>query len=198
MEDRIFITGIGTNVGKTYVSAAICRDFGHHYWKPVQTGAEIDADSAFVKTVIGEERVLPERFSFCHPVSPDWAARLEKRKIEMEDLFPLPETGKICVEGAGGLMVPLNEKHTYLDFLMRSELHPVMVVRHYLGSINHTLLTLGILAHAGFTDFSLVWNGNEHKPSEESVLARYSPAAVYRLQEINAFDLRSFSLKREK
>lgn len=198
MGDKIFITGIGTNVGKTYVAAAVCNHFGHYYWKPVQTGTEMDSDSTFVKSIIGKERVLPERFSFYHPVSPDWAAKLEDRTIHIEDLFPLPGHEKICVEGAGGLMVPLNEKYTYLDFLMRSELHPVVVIRHYLGSINHSLLTLGILAHSGFTDFSIVWNGNEHKPSEESILSRYSPNHIYRLEETNESDLSSVLLKKEK
>ncbi len=197
MKDRIFISGIGTNVGKTFVSAVICNNYGHAYWKPVQTGSESDSDSNFVRTVIGNEMILPETYTFFHPVSPDWAAKLEDTSIELENLFPLPSNDKLCVEGAGGILVPLNRKHTYLDFLGRSELHPVIVIRHYLGSINHSLLTLGILEHAGFTDYTIVWNGNEHKPSEESILLRHRPKHVFRLQETNELELGTVTLRKE-
>ena len=197
MKDRIFVSGIGTNVGKTFVSTAICNNFGHSYWKPVQTGAESDSDSSFIRNIIGGDLIIPERYTFYHPVSPDWAAKLEDTTIDMENLFPLPTNDKLCVEGAGGVLVPLNNRHSYLDFLVRSELHPVIVIRHYLGSINHTLLTLGILEHAGFTDYTIIWNGNEHKPSEESILLRHRPTNIYRLPETNELEIGSVILRKE-
>lgn len=197
MRDRIFVTGIGTNVGKTFASTVICNNFGHCYWKPIQTGSEGDSDSNFIRNIIGERNIIPEKYTFYHPVSPDWAAKLEDTTIEMDNLFPLPQNDKLCVEGAGGILVPLNKRHTFLDFLVKSDLHPVIVIRHYLGSINHTLLTLGILEHAGFTDYTIIWNGNEHKPSEESILLRHNPSNIYRLQESNELEISSVILRKE-
>lgn len=184
MEDKIFVTGIGTGVGKTYVSTAICQVFGHQYWKPVQSGSMDETDSDFVSSVIGEDRIIPENFKLQYPVSPHWAATLEGKEITVERLMPIPEIEKICVEGAGGLFVPLNNRELFLDFLLQSELHPVIVVQHYLGSINHTLLTLSALVNAGLTDYTLVWNSDFHEPSESVILSRFSPSAIYRLMPV--------------
>lgn len=184
MEDKIFVTGIGTGVGKTYVSAAICREFEHKYWKPVQSGTQEETDSEFVGLIVGKERIFSEKFKLQYPVAPHWAAALEGKEVSVDGLLPLPDADRLCVEGAGGLLVPLNERETFLDFLIRSELHPVIVVQHYLGSINHTLLTLSALVNAGITDYTLVWNSDFHEPSESMILSRFSPSSIYRLMPV--------------
>jgi dethiobiotin synthetase len=185
MEDRILVTGIGTDIGKTVVSLAICQEWGHHYWKPVQTGGIEFSDRKFIEKYSPQTPTYPERYHLAEPASPHYASALEGIPIVMDELLRLPSCNKLCVEGAGGLLVPFNDQHTYLDYLLATGLHPVVVVRHYLGSINHTLLTLSALQSHGVNHFTLVWNGQPHPPSEEAILMRYQPARIYRVSELN-------------
>ncbi|MDN3668200.1 dethiobiotin synthase [Echinicola jeungdonensis] len=183
MKDKIFVTGIGTGIGKTVVSASICKTFGHAYWKPVQCGDLDESDSHFVAKHVPHARVHLEAYRLETPQSPHWAAEIENTQIDLNHNHLPSEAGKLCVEGAGGLMVPLNDQETYLDFLLKTDLHPVVVIRHYLGSINHSMLTLKVLENAGFKDFTIIWNGYPVPSSESAILQRFCPSQVYRLEE---------------
>lgn len=145
----IFVTGTDTDVGKTVASAALVRALGGTYWKPVQSGTDDlpDGDAGTVAALaeLPPWRVLPTRHSFAAPLSPDQAAALEGRSIALDD-FTLPATYlPLVVEGAGGALVPLNDRALMTDLMARLGLPVVVVARTGLGTINHTLLTLEAL-----------------------------------------------------
>jgi dethiobiotin synthetase len=144
----IFITGIGTGVGKTMVAAMVTEALGAYYWKPVQAGFDEGTDAEWVgarlsPAATGEAgRVLPEAYKLRLPASPHIAAREEGVVISLETLAAkLPEQRPLVVEGAGGLFVPLNDKDFMSDLALRLDATVILVSRNYLGSINHSLLT---------------------------------------------------------
>jgi dethiobiotin synthetase len=144
----IFITGIGTGVGKTMVAAMVTEALGAFYWKPVQAGFDEGTDAEWVgarlsPAATGEAgRVLPEAYKLRLPASPHIAAREEGVVISLETLAAkLPEQRPLVVEGAGGLFVPLNDKDFMSDLALRLDATVILVSRNYLGSINHSLLT---------------------------------------------------------
>ncbi len=183
MKEKIFVTGIGTGIGKTVVSASICKTFGHAYWKPVQCGDLDQSDSHFVAKHVPQAQVHLEAYQLKTPQSPHWAAEIEQTQIELNNEHLPLQDDQLCVEGAGGLMVPLNDKETFLDFLIKTKLHPVIVIRHYLGSINHSILTLKVLEYVGIKDFTVVWNGSPMPSSERAILKRFTPSHIFRMDE---------------
>jgi dethiobiotin synthetase len=147
-----FVTGTDTGVGKTVLSALLVAALDGVYWKPVQTGASegTDRDSVRLWATCPEERLLLERYYFDRPVSPHLAGREAGLRIAL-DAFDLPapvENHPYIVEGAGGAMVPLNERDLMLDLMRRLGLPIVIAARTSLGTINHTLLTLAALRGA--------------------------------------------------
>jgi dethiobiotin synthetase len=140
-----FITGIGTGIGKTLVSAIIAEALDADYWKPVQAGLEGETDSEWIKNNIhnGHARVHPELYRLHKAASPHIAAREEGLTISIEKIcnaVPLIK-GNLIIEGAGGLMVPLNDKAFIADLVQPLGARVILVSRNYLGSINHSLLT---------------------------------------------------------
>jgi dethiobiotin synthetase len=165
---KIFISGIGTEVGKSVVSAAIVEATGADYWKPVQTG---DKDTDFVSSLVTRPfRLHPAIYTFQKPASPHVAAALENTVIQPEKLL-LPETeNNLVVEGAGGLLVPLNDKFLVIDFIQQSDIPVVLVSRNYLGSINHTLLSIEALRQRNIKLLGVVFNGTPNESSEKAIL----------------------------
>jgi dethiobiotin synthetase len=138
----IFITGIGTGVGKTLVSAIVAEALGAYYWKPVQAGFDEGTDAEWVGARIGAGRVLPELYTLRMPASPHIAAREEGVVISLDRIARgLPPARPLVVEGAGGLFVPLNDREFMIDLALRLDATVILVSRNYLGSINHSLLT---------------------------------------------------------
>lgn len=164
------ITGIGTDVGKTVVSAIIAESLQAVYWKPVQAGDLKNSDSIKVGELTRNVSVLPERFRLTEPMSPHAAANLDNIQITEEEL-KLPEVnGNLIVEGAGGLLVPFNEDGLlFADLIQRWRLPVIVVSKHYLGSINHTLMTLEILNKRGIEVEGLVFVGDENKETENII-----------------------------
>lgn len=168
---RIFITGIGTGVGKTIVSAIVAEALQADYWKPVQTGASEGTDSETVRELISNKKTVihPESYLLQKPVSPHEAAADENERIEVRKI-KLPKTSNtLVIEGAGGLLVPLNSKETMLDLIRFLEADVILVVRHYLGSINHTLLTGEALKASGINVAGIIYSGNPNRASEEAI-----------------------------
>lgn len=158
---KLFITGISTAVGKTIASAIIAEALEADYWKPVQAGELDNSDAHTVEKLISNPKttIYPSSYALKTPMSPHAAAKLDKVAIDLEKIR-IPKThNHLVIEGAGGLLVPLNHSQTILD-LIQPDYNVVVVSRHYLGSINHTLLTLNLLKAKGFT-VSLIFNGHD-------------------------------------
>ena len=135
----IFITGIGTGIGKTVVAAILTESLKADYWKPVQSGDLDNSDTMKVKSLISNDKTIfhSETFRLTHPFSPHKSAALDGIEISLND-FKLPETtNSLIIEGAGGLMVPLNDKDLMIDLIKKLNAEVVLVIQHYLGSINH-------------------------------------------------------------
>jgi dethiobiotin synthetase len=179
----LFITGIGTDVGKTVASAVITMALEADYWKPVQCGDLDNSDSIKIARLTGM-RTFPEAYRLQAPMSPHAAAELEGVDLSIAQI-ELPKSDKlVVVEGAGGVMVPFNSKETYLDLMVKLNLPVVLVTRHYLGSINHTMLSWKVLKEAGLNVVALVISGKAHE-STESHFATQMDVPFIRINELN-------------
>lgn len=179
MPKRIFITGIGTDVGKTIAAAVLAEAWAADYWKPVQAGDLHDSDSMKIKEWIsnGTTIVHPEMYRLSIPASPHFAAEQDGVKLSISDL-KIPETeNTLIIEGAGGLMVPLNREEMMVDMIEALKAKVILVSRNYLGAINHTLLSTELLKQRGIDVMGIVFNGEEY-PSGESLIAAYSGVKV--------------------
>ncbi len=186
---RLVVSGIGTGVGKTVASAIIAKALDAKYWKPVQSGDLHDTDSMKVREWTSCE-ILPERFALEFPASPHWSADLEGVKIQKEDLLIPDVEGSLVIEGAGGLMVPLNyDGLLYIDLFEEWKIPLIVVSRHYLGSINHTLLTIETLQKRNIPIEGIVFIGEEHLPTE-TIIQKVSGVRVIgripEVEEVNA------------
>ncbi|MBB4079986.1 dethiobiotin synthetase [Lewinella aquimaris] len=168
MKEAYFISGIGTEVGKTVASAFLQLALDADYWKPVQAGDLAFGDTERVRewTGLPNERYHPERYRLNTPASPHYAARLDGIEIKLADFTLPPQRGRpLLVEGAGGLLVPINERHCMIDLAIHLDLPVILVSRHYLGSINHTLLSLEVLRGRGCKVGGIVFSGGDNPES---------------------------------
>jgi dethiobiotin synthase len=161
MAQRYFITGTDTGVGKTVLSALLCAALGASYWKPIQTGTEIDSDSCTVKLLaeLTEERVLPEAHQFAPAISPHLAARQAGEQIDLAEIKLPAGSAPLIVEGAGGVFVPVNEHELMADLMRQLGLPVLLAARSSLGTINHTTLSLAALRNAGVAVAGVVMIG---------------------------------------
>jgi dethiobiotin synthetase len=173
MTGDLFVTGTDTNVGKTVLSALLVAALDATYWKPIQTGSSegTDRQSVMRWAEIPEEKTLPECYCFEPPVSPHLAAKKGGVKIRLDRIRrpALATIGALIAEGAGGVLVPINDSETMLD-VMRHLAMPVLIAsRTALGTINHTLLTVKALRDAGIEIRGVVMIGKENRPNERAV-----------------------------
>lgn len=171
----LFVTGTDTNVGKTVVSALLTLGLDADYWKPVQSGTTPSTDTADVRAWTGlpADRFLEERWRLALPASPHLSASVEGVRIDLND-FDIPDRSQpwqrpLIVEGAGGLLVPLNEQALMIDLIARLRLPVVLVTRTTLGTINHTLLSLEALRARQIPVVGVVLNGEEHLTNAEAI-----------------------------
>ncbi|WP_345200790.1 dethiobiotin synthase [Chryseobacterium ginsengisoli] len=157
----LFVTGIGTEVGKTVCSAVLTKYFNADYWKPVQSGDLDFSDSMKIKNWVGENTVChPETHRFQLAASPHQSAKEEGITIDLNE-FKIPEIkNNLIVEGAGGLMVPLNDRKFIIDLIEKLNIPVALVIRNYLGCINHTLLSIMALNQRKIKLQYLILNGN--------------------------------------
>lgn len=167
--NRFFITGIGTDVGKTVVAAIVSEALNAHYWKPIQSGDLDNSDSIKIQNWTANVTILQEQYRLTKPLSPHTSARLDGVTITKE--MPLPEVNDtLIVEGAGGILVPVNDSgNTIADVITHWDIPVILVVKHYLGSINHTLLTLEYLKTKGIRLAGIIVTGNAHEESEQII-----------------------------
>lgn len=175
---KYFITGIGTDVGKTVVSAIVAEALEADYWKPVQAGELEHTDADRVKGWISNKisKIHPCSYALKTPMSPHAAAALEGIAIDPAKIKPPRTKNNLVIEGAGGLLVPINDTETMLD-LVQKDYRVIVVSRHYLGSINHTLLTLNELRRRRIGVTGIIFNGDEHL-STESIIEKQAGVNV--------------------
>ncbi len=176
---RIMVAGIGTDVGKTIVSTILTTLLKGDYWKPIQCGDEENSDTATVKRWLDTARhtIHPPAYSLKAPLSPHHAAHLENTLIRLDSII-LPQTTRpLIIEGVGGILVPLTPKISSLDLFKSWDCKWVVVSMHYLGSINHTLLTLEVLKKLCLPILGIIFNG-EPNPDSESAILEISQAPV--------------------
>jgi dethiobiotin synthetase len=158
----IFITGIGTGIGKTVISAILAQALEADYWKPVQAGYADGTDSEWVQNNLsnGTSRVYPEVYKLLKPVSPHIAAREENINISIEKICDsIPENKRnLIVEGAGGLLSPITEKKFVSDLIEAMDAKVILVSRNYLGSINHSLLTSSVCSQKKISVLGWIFN----------------------------------------
>lgn len=194
MMQNIFITGIGTDVGKTIVSSIIVQALEADYWKPIQAG-DLDAgDAHSIQKLIDNQKTIihPNAYALKTPASPHFAASEDGITIELNKI-QRPETqNTLVIEGAGGILVPLNDSDTILDLILQED-KIIVVSRHYLGSINHTLLTIEVLKNKGFNILGIVFNGNENKATEAIILQKTGLPMIGRVEDEPYIDARVIS-----
>ncbi|MFS4454630.1 dethiobiotin synthase [Maribacter sp. 2304DJ31-5] len=185
---KIFVTGISTEVGKTIASSIIVEALQADYWKPVQAGELANTDSKKVADLISNTKttIHPSSYELKSPMSPHAAAEIDGERIDRFHIKEPQTKNHLVIEGAGGLLVPLNEEDTILDIIMPG--YKVIVVsRHYLGSINHSLLTIGLLKLKGY-NVSVLFSGDAHPSTEDIILHKTGVPLIGRINEEETFN----------
>ncbi len=182
---NLIVAGIGTEVGKTVVSAILTKALQAEYWKPIQAGNLEASDTATVSRLVDDPTLIchPEVYRLKHAFSPHQAAELEGLNIAPDTLC-LPQGNKpLIIEGAGGLLVPLTDDQLQLDVYAKWPCDWILVSKHYLGSINHTLLALEALQRRQLSLVGVIFNGSPN-PATERIIRRYAgnQVAYLRLQ----------------
>ena len=161
---KFIICGTDTDIGKTLISTFLVRGLNSFYWKPIQSGIGTETDSEFVYRLsrVNKNKILKEAYKFTEPVSPHWAAEIDKNLIQKKFLN-LPEvSSNLIVETAGGLMVPLTRDFLQIDQIKIWELPVIIVCRSSLGTLNHTLLSIEALRKRNIKILGLIINGKKH------------------------------------
>lgn len=183
--NNIFVTAIGTDSGKTVISAILAKSLGYHYWKPVQAGEPTDSNQ--IKKLVPGVKVFPEGYKLKLPMSPHAAARAEGIEIDL-DIFKCPQNDNLIIEGAGGVLVPLNDRESIADLISVFKAKVVLVSNLYLGSINHTLLTINELKRRNIDLLGVVFNGEENQESQDIVLAHAKAPMLFHLPQLDKID----------
>ncbi|MGX7668804.1 dethiobiotin synthase [Flavobacterium pedocola] len=186
---KLFITGIGTDVGKTIASAIITEALQADYWKPIQAGDLENSDSHKIKKYLSNSKtkVFENAYAFQTPASPHLAAELDGVSIDLKKIKEPKTKNDLVIEGAGGVLVPLNETDCVID-LIQSDYKVVIISRHYLGSINHTLLTAEALQNRKLDIAGIIFNGDENPASENIILKKTGLKMLGRIENEPYFD----------
>jgi dethiobiotin synthetase len=160
---KIFVTGTDTNVGKTVISAWLCYHMKYAYWKPIQTGSIEGADSKFIAQIGIDSIIYPDTYVFKEPCSPHVAASLNKTRIDMANIIIPPNTDNLIIEGAGGVLVPLNQDHFMIDLIKNLNTPVILIARTSLGTINHTLLSIEALKNRHIPILGVIMNNQSER-----------------------------------
>jgi dethiobiotin synthetase len=186
----IFVTGIGTGIGKTIVSAILVEKLKADYWKPIQSGDLDNSDTTKVKSLVTNTTSVfhPEAYRLTQPFSPHKSAAIDGVYID-PDKITVPKTSNILViEGAGGLMVPLNKEFLMIDLIRQLNAEVILVTQNYLGSINHTLLSIYALKKEGIVIKGIIFNGAKDIYSKEFILEHSGLKPLGHIPEYNVLD----------
>ena len=169
---KYFVTGIGTGIGKTIVSAILTEMLKADYWKPIQAGELDNSDTMKVKSLVSNDQSFfhPETYALTEPFSPHKSAAIDGIEIDMQRFVAPKTNNNLIIEGAGGLMVPLNNQFLVIDLIKQLNAEVILVSQNYLGSINHTLLSIQTLKQYQIPIAGIIFNGDSNPNSEEYIL----------------------------
>lgn len=168
---QYIVAGIGTDIGKTVVSAVLVEALHSDYWKPIQAGNLDATDSDFIRNMAKNHQIIHnEAFLLKEPVSPHLAANLELKLIDIEQIKLVYTNNNLIVETAGGIMSPLSEKYLCIDLIKYIQLSVILVSMNYLGSINHTLLTIEALHQQDIPIEGIIFSGASNLETEKFIL----------------------------
>ena len=186
---KLFITGISTDVGKTIASAIVTQALEADYWKPIQAGDLDNSDSHKILKYISNTKstVHENSYQLNTPASPHFAAKMDGITIDISKIIAPITTNHLVIEGAGGIFVPINDNHLIID-LIQNDYKVIVVSRHYLGSINHTLLTMEALQNRKIQVAGIIFSGDENKATEEIILKRTGVKMIGRIDNEPYFD----------
>jgi dethiobiotin synthetase len=168
---KYFVTAIGTDSGKTVVSAILCKALQADYWKPIQAGSP--TDSEIIRTLLDTEKcttIHPEKYVLKTPASPHAAAALEGITISVNDFIAPQHQKDLVIEGAGGCLVPINNNEFVIDLAAKFQAEIILVSNFYLGSINHSLLSFEALKSRNLPFKGIIFNGPHNEESERIIL----------------------------
>ncbi len=169
---KFIICGTDTDIGKTLISSFFVRGLNSYYWKPIQSGIETKTDSQTVETLaqVSREKIIKEAYVFTKPLSPHWAAEIDQKTINSNNLR-LPEVkGSLIIETAGGLMVPITRNFLQIDQIKQWNLPVILVCKSSLGTLNHTLLSIEALERRNIEILGLVVNGEKHLDNPKTLV----------------------------
>lgn len=200
MAQQYIVTGIGTDVGKTVISAILSEALKATYWKPIQAGDLDNSDSIKVNNWTTDKvTVLEEKFRLNSPMSPHAAAAIDGVEIQISDIQKPELEGNLILEGAGGIMVPINEKgDTYLDVFEQLNLPIIIVSRNYLGSINHSLMTIEMIQNRGIEIKGVIFSGPSNEATENIILSKTKTKCLARIPEANEVNKAFIQAQAEK
>ena len=186
---KIFVTGIGTDVGKTIASSIITESLQADYWKPIQAGDLDNSDSHKIQRYISNDKMVihPNSYKLNTPASPHLAAEIDNIAIDLANIIAPETENHLVIEGAGGLFVPLNNHDTIID-LIQPDYKVIVVSRHYLGSINHTLLTIEAFQNREIKVAGIIFSGEENKATESIILSKTGIKFIGRIEQEPYFD----------
>lgn len=186
---KLFITGIGTDVGKTIASSIIVEALEADYWKPIQAGDLDNSDTNKVEKYVSNTttKFHNNAYALQTPASPHLAAEIDGIKIELKKIIEPTTSNHLVIEGAGGIFVPLNNSDCVID-LIQPDYKVVVVSRHYLGSINHTLMTIEILKSRKLNVAGIIFSGDENKATESIILEKTGVKMIGRIDIEPYFD----------
>ena len=192
---KVFISGTDTNIGKTLISSWIALHAGFSYFKPIQTGTREGSDSFEVQK-LSDTKIYPESYAYKEPLSPHLAANLENDMIDIEKII-LPPSRNLIVEGAGGVLVPINDTCLMVDLIKKLDVPVILVARTTLGTINHTLLSLEALRSRNISVQGVIMNG-EKNPQNSNSIELYGQTSVLaefpKLDSVSMNTLKSVAL----
>ncbi|MDI9256288.1 dethiobiotin synthase [Flavobacterium sedimenticola] len=186
---KLFITGIGTDVGKTVASAIITQALEADYWKPIQAGDLELSDTHKVRARVSNDtsQFHPNAYALHTPASPHLAAALDGITIDLKQIKEPQTNNHLVIEGAGGILVPLNDTDCIID-LIKPDYKVIVVSRHYLGSINHTLLTIEALKNRKIEVAGIIFSGDENEATETIILKKTGVPCIGRIDNEPYFD----------
>lgn len=194
--EKLFVTGTDTDIGKTVVSSVLVSGLEADYWKPIQAGRDPISDTEFVQksTELPDAHFYPESFDLTEPMSPHAAAEIDGVSISFDDIKePTTTHDHLIIEGAGGLIVPVNDDQYVIDLIAHFGYPALLVAKSGLGTLNHTLLSLEAMRHRNIPIFGVVLVGATHDSNEEAIIKYGKVPRLFRLPVLS--DINSKSVK---